>query len=121
MGGTTELMITPPIAAPSRPASVNRLRVSTPYSSTVCCRAVVSRQLAINSSPRNTPSTVFVLPTSMVSSILRCLRYVTRNHRRHLAAVPPHLQQSFRPQSSGRSRKTLFPVAHPHPLPLRIT
>src|ERR1700682_3704000 len=68
-GGTTELIITPLIASRSSPASVNRFRVSTPYSSTVCCRAVVNRQLAINSSPRKTPNTVFVLPTSMVSSI----------------------------------------------------
>src|SRR5882757_1801008 len=71
IGGTTELMITPPIAAPSSPASVKRFRVKTPYSSTVCNRAVVSRQFAINSSPRNTPNTVFVLPTSMVNSMRR--------------------------------------------------
>src|ERR1700688_4348200 len=48
------------------PAYENRFRVSTPYSSTVCSRAVVNRQFAINSSPRNTPSTVFVFPTSIV-------------------------------------------------------
>jgi hypothetical protein len=32
---------------------------------------VLSRQLAISSAPRNTPSTVFVFPTSMASSIRR--------------------------------------------------
>src|SRR5207245_192098 len=53
------------------PCEVNRLRVSTPYSSTVCSRAVVSRQFAISCGPRNTPSTVFVFPTSIVSSIYR--------------------------------------------------
>src|SRR5215831_5407621 len=62
-------MITPVMSFRSIPASANRLRVSTPYSSTVCSRAVVNRQLAISSSPRNTPSTVFVFPTSIVSSI----------------------------------------------------
>src|SRR5271155_3754631 len=66
---TTELTITPPIASRSSPASEKRLRVRTPYSSTVCSRAVVSRQFATNSSPRNTPSTVLVFPTSIVSSI----------------------------------------------------
>src|SRR3954467_14209530 len=69
-GGTTELTITPLIPEPSRPAMVNKFRVNTPYSSTVCSRAVVNRQFAINSSPRNTPNTVFVFPTSMVSSIV---------------------------------------------------
>src|SRR2546429_671839 len=70
-GGTTELMITPVMSLRSSPARVNRLRVSTPYSSTVCSRAVVSRQFAISCGPRNTPSTVFVFPTSIVSSIYR--------------------------------------------------
>src|SRR5579872_799700 len=69
IGGTTELMITPPIAETSSPAIVKRLRVRTPYSSTVWTRAVVRRQFAISSSSRKTPRTVFVLPTSTVSSI----------------------------------------------------
>src|SRR5277367_3421069 len=68
-GGTTDEMITPSIASRSSPPSVKRFRVSTPYSSTVCSRAVVNRQCAINCSPLNTPSTVFVFPTSIVSSI----------------------------------------------------
>src|SRR5208283_6076362 len=70
-GGTTELMITPLIISLFKPANENRLRVSTPYSSTVCVRAVVSLQLEISSSSRNTPSTVLVLPTSIVSSIVQ--------------------------------------------------
>ena len=64
-------MITPVMAFWSNPASANKFRVSTPYSSTVRSRAVVKRQFATSSSPRNTPSTVLVLPTSMVSSIYR--------------------------------------------------
>src|SRR5271156_2725316 len=76
-GGTTELMITPPIASRSSPASKKRLRVRTPYSSTVCSRAVVRRQLAINCSSRNTPSTVLVFPTSIVSSMKYSLRAVS--------------------------------------------
>src|SRR5713226_3936681 len=70
-GGTTELMITPVMASRSSSASVNKFLVKTPYSSTVCSRAVVNRQFATSSSPRKTPSTVLVLPTSMVSSIYR--------------------------------------------------
>src|SRR5207248_7430711 len=104
-------MTTPVIASRSSPASVNRFLVSTPYSSTVCSRAVVNRQLAINSSPRNTPSTVLVLPTSIVSNVpespkprlLLCgkvllqlsrdFRHITRNNGYNLAVILPHQQQ----------------------------
>src|SRR6267378_7449664 len=92
-GGTTELIITPLIASRSSPASVKRFRVSTPYSSTVCSRAVVNRQLAISSSPRNTPSTVLVFPTSIVSSI---------------NAPPPRRRQS--PSSIARLRVPLAAI-----------
>ena len=87
----------------SSPAIENRLRNKTPYSSTVLVREVATRQLATSRSYRGvsslfpgapapgtrskTPSTVFVLPTSITRSIFRsCLR-----------VEPPPLPFSYRP------------------------
>src|SRR4051812_36784324 len=65
-GGTTLARATPAIWAMSTFEAANRLRTRIPYSSAVCSRRVVRRQCALSSSPSWTPSTVFVLPTSMV-------------------------------------------------------
>src|SRR5450432_2791746 len=136
-GGTTELTITPVIASRSSPARENRLRVSTPYSSTVCSRAVVRRQLATSSASRNTPKTVFVFPTSIVSSIclrparppvLQCprsceslhIRNVACNHGRNLTLVALHPQQSSFFQPGGHANEDLSSVCHPHALAARI-
>src|ERR1700689_4211631 len=139
IGGTTELMITPPIAEPSRPAMVKRLRVSTPYSSTVWTRAVVRRQFAMSSSSRKTPRTVFVLPTSTVSSI-RCRQnirslfgfaavllcsgydrpiqcYVTRNDGDgFVAAIRTDAQEAFRAQSICDAYKSFLAMCDAHTL-----
>src|ERR1700722_358174 len=133
-GGTTELMITPRIADPSRPAIVKRLRVSTPYSSTVWTRAVVRRQFAMSSSSRKTPRTVFVLPTSTVSSIsgLLCLTlffccagcffrnhddgsiecHVAGDHCHDSDAIPVNAQETFRTQTICRPAKGFHPICH---------
>src|SRR5258708_33106751 len=58
----------------SSPASSNKLRACTPYSSTVRLRAVVKRQCATSSAPAKTPSEVFVFPTSITRSINEFLR-----------------------------------------------
>src|SRR5215207_7215748 len=57
------------MALKSSPANANRLRACTPYSSTVRARSVVRRQCHARRSPSNTPSEVFVFPTSITSSI----------------------------------------------------
>src|SRR6516165_492851 len=93
MGGTTELTITPCTSRGSSSFRVKRLRMSTPYSSTVCMRAVVSRQCATSSSPRKTPSTVLVLPTSMVKSILAGLRTATGGVSRATLRKAPNSPQ----------------------------
>src|ERR1700722_7691360 len=139
MGGTTELMITPRIAETSRPAIVKRVRVSTPYSSTVWTRAVVKRQFAMSSSSRNTPRTVFVFPTSIVSSI-RCRQNIrslcgfaavllrSRNNRTIYSYVPrdngdgfvvtirADSQESFRTESICNACEALWTVRDAHAL-----
>src|SRR5688572_14546915 len=67
-GGTTLARATPPMSAGATPEPRKRLRTRMPYSSVVCSRRVVSRQCAFSASPSWTPSTVLVLPTSMVRS-----------------------------------------------------
>src|SRR5580704_4593440 len=143
IGGTTELMMTPRIAAGSRPAIVKRLRVRTPYSSTVWTRAVVRRQFAISSSSRKTPRTVFVLPTSTVSSIrslppeFRSLfafatlflgsghdraiqSYVACNYCHRLSAsFWSNAQESFWTQPVGHAREAVGPIRDAHTLAAR--
>src|SRR5580704_17700558 len=143
IGGTTELMITPPIAETSSPAIVKRLRVRTPYSSTVWTRAVVRRQFAISSSSRQTPRTVFVLPTSTVSSILslppefrslfafatlflgsghdRAIQsYVACNYCHRLSAsFWSNAQESFWTQTVGHAREAVGPIRDAHTLAAR--
>src|SRR5215475_8322493 len=123
IGGTTELTITPCTSRGSRPWSVNRFLVSTPYSSTVCMRAVVSRQCATSSSPRKTPRTVLVFPTSMVSSMairLLRLRHVPGEHRDQPAVLSLHLQQAFAGDPRGGTRKALPARGHAHLLAARV-
>src|SRR5687767_1494979 len=62
-------MATAVMALKSSPAIAKRLRAWTPYSSTVRARSVVSRQCQAKRSPSNTPSDVFVLPTSITSNM----------------------------------------------------
>ncbi len=73
----------PPISFGSNPSIENRLRKSTPYSSTVCAARVVTRQFATSlsyfgggaesvSDFANTPRTVLVFPTSKTRSISSC-------------------------------------------------
>src|SRR5688572_12694339 len=79
-GGTTEDMAIASIALKSTPASSNRLRAWTPYSSTVRARAVVKRQWATSSVPSKTPSEVFVFPASITSSIVSIPRLPAPQH-----------------------------------------
>src|SRR5687768_12223604 len=69
-GGTTEDIAMASMALKSTPASSNRFRACTPYSSTVLARAVVRRQWATSSVPSKTPSEVFVFPASITSNIV---------------------------------------------------
>src|ERR1700757_3436826 len=79
MGGTTVEMMMPRTSEASTLPIANRLRNSTPYSSTVWVRIVATRQCAISFAPAwgadpgvpisYTPSTVLVFPTSRTSSI----------------------------------------------------
>src|SRR5262249_55605067 len=80
-GGTTEAIAIASIVLKSKSASANKLRTCTPHSSPVRARAVVRRQSAINFSSSNTPSDVFVFPTSITSSILNLF---SRNHPQEL-------------------------------------
>src|SRR5512143_843991 len=69
--GTTHATATPPRFAASGP--LNRLRISTPYSSSVRPSSVWMRQCWSSVFPSYTPSTVWVLPTSMTNSfVMRC-------------------------------------------------
>src|SRR5919202_179597 len=67
--GTTDAIATAVIDLKSRPASAKRLRACTPYSSIVRARSVVRRQCQARYSSSNTPSDVFVFPTSITSNI----------------------------------------------------
>ena len=68
-GGTTLARATASIRAGSSPDVAKRLRTSTPYSSAVCSRRVVTRQWTTSVPRSKTPRTVLVFPTSTVSSM----------------------------------------------------
>ena len=68
-GGTTEPMTMPVTLLASIARCSKSCATQMPISSDVRSRSVASRQLSMSRSPSNTPSTMFVLPTSMASSI----------------------------------------------------
>src|SRR4051794_11399308 len=67
-GGTTDETIPAPIVFQSKPSKSSNVFTSTPYSSEVRAAIVWMRQCATRLPSRNTPTTVFVLPTSTASS-----------------------------------------------------
>ena len=69
-GGTTEAMIASSMSSCLILFCSNRFDKSIPYSSDVRGIFVVIRKLAITSSPRNTPTVIFVFPTSIVITIV---------------------------------------------------
>ena len=105
-GGTTLARAIASTPAGSRPEPANRLRTRIPYSSAVCSRRVVSRQWARSSGPSKTPSTVLVLPTSIVSSTCRSgpgRPQPARPRRRRGAAGPrPRARSRARPRRPRR-------------------
>src|SRR5258708_7695807 len=83
----------------SRSANANKLRASTPHSSTVRERSVVKRQCVVRVSPSKTPSEVFVFPMSITKSIVTLSWPVRRSHRRR------ERFESFRPLSLPAARR----------------
>src|SRR5215217_5900902 len=71
----------------SRPVNSNRFRTCIPYSSPVLTGSVVNRHWTINSSSRNTPNVMFVLPASMTRSIGEFLGAVWRSGKNLLDKV----------------------------------
>src|SRR5947209_17139845 len=57
------------MALKSSPANAKRFRACTPYASVVRAFSVVRRQCQASRSPSNTPSEVFVFPTSITSNM----------------------------------------------------
>src|SRR5256885_630141 len=68
-GGTTDAIDTAPIAAMSTRRCWNRPTISRPISSAVRSRSVCRRQLSRSVVPSKTPTTMFVLPTSIAKSM----------------------------------------------------
>src|ERR1051326_3194041 len=102
MGGTTHEMMTPSIrgsieGAPKGP------RRSPPYSSAVRSASVWMRQWRTSFSPPYTPSTVFVFPTSIASSIRVSRRFSLVSYRNEREAVNA---AKFRRKSIIRRGKT---------------
>src|SRR5262245_7926089 len=69
MGGTTFEMATPWICRGSIARERSSVSMNMPYSSAVCSRRVVRRHDTRSRSPSNTPTFVFVLPTSSTSNM----------------------------------------------------
>src|SRR6478672_6197957 len=104
------------------PAIENRFRNSTPYSSTVLVREVATRQLAASrlyvGSPwlstgaaplpslAKTPSTVFVLPTSMTSSIISYQSFILSGR---IACHPERKNRFAKRSYSGVEGPLLLP------------
>src|ERR1051326_2445606 len=85
-----------PMALKSSPATANRLRASSPYSSPVRARSVVRRQCQASRSPSNTPSDVFVFPTSITRSISSSSQnFFNRIRSRRRAVLRAHLSSDF--------------------------
>src|SRR3954454_6360026 len=79
--GTTAATMTPSTSLKWRPRRSSRVATWVASSSAVANRAVWKRQCSTSSSPRNMPTWVCVLPTSMASSTPRSLRPERRAHR----------------------------------------
>ena len=117
----------PRCAEGSRPEPENRLRTRMPYSSAVCSRRVVSRQCTSSCGPSNTPSTVFVLPTSIVRSMPTAITpraagagprprgraACAPSGRRRPAARPPRPRRAAARESTPLARPDLDRLAPP--------
>src|SRR5688572_30221665 len=90
-GGTTFEMATPAICVGWMPRVRSSVSKKMPYSSAVCSRRVVSRHEVTRRAPSYTPIFVFVLPTSVTSSIAHPLGHLAR-HRPVHRPVPLHEQ-----------------------------
>src|SRR6266568_128632 len=99
--GTTLEMATPVMRCCSMPRVPRSVWMKTPYSSAVCSRRVVNRHDASRREPLKTPILVFVLPTSMTSSMDRLHRDFARHHPHRLAAVRAKQQGAVGVQAHG--------------------
>src|SRR5215472_18111318 len=73
-----------------------------------CCGStprVVSRHETRSREPLNTPTLVFVLPTSMTSSMALLHRHVARDHAQHLPTI------------RAEHERPVAPEVHGHPFP----
>src|SRR5262252_9164158 len=98
-------MATPVTCGGSTPRVARSVWMKTPYSSAVCSRRVVSRHETRSREPLNTPTLVFVLPTSMTSSMALLHRHLARDHAQHLPTV------------RAEHKRSVAPEVHGHPFP----
>src|SRR5499425_1277302 len=94
-------MATPVTCGGSTPRVARSVWMKTPYSSAVCSRRVVSRHETRSREPLNTPTLVFVLPTSMTSSMALLHRHVARNHAHDLPTVRADHERPVAPEVHG--------------------
>src|SRR5204862_2786722 len=102
VGGTTDEMIPALIERHGKPSMSSSVLISTAYSSEVRSATVWIRQCAASSPSRNTPSTVFVFPTSTASSAV-----IDRNGSSPLAPVvawPPRYGCTLEDPRDRRAR-----------------